>query len=57
MTLVAVGVFGLIQLGLVLCIAGAVTRSRAVLLIGVLVLLVGLALFLGIRSACAGDGC
>lgn len=58
MTLVSLGVFLLLQVGVVVTIVGAATRTRPVLLIGLLVLLAGVGLILGIRNACAGSsGC
>lgn len=57
MTIVALGVFCVIGLGLALVFAGAVARSRAVVVLGVLVLAVGLALFFGIRASCSGMRC
>lgn len=54
MTLISLGVFLLIQAGLSLTVAGAMTRTRLLLFLGVLTMIVALGLILGIRSAC-GD--
>jgi hypothetical protein len=56
MTIVALGVFGVILLGLALLLAGALARSRSVLVLGGAALLVGVALYAGIATVCY-DAC
>jgi hypothetical protein len=57
MTIVSLGVFALASFGLALLLAGGLARSRVVPILGTAFLLPAIALLLGIRSACAGDGC
>lgn len=57
MTIVSLGVFCVIQVGLALLLAGAIARSRVVLGLGGAALLSGIALFVGISTACSGGAC
>lgn len=57
MTIVSLGVFCVLLLGLALLLAGAVARSRVVLGLGGAALLVGVALVVGISTACSGGAC